>query len=73
MASLQKATVAFGACLPRFMARWAYTIPFFIYKKLTQKEGVSVWYRNSLAFDDFVFGYSDIDFTLFSEGNLDFD
>lgn len=55
------------------MARWAYTIPFFIYKKLTEKEGVSVWYRNSLAFDDFVFGYSDIDFTLFSEGNLDFD
>jgi hypothetical protein len=33
---------------------------------------VKIWYRNSLAYDDIVFGHSDVDLTYYSENSLSF-
>lgn len=73
LASGQKIASALSHLLPSFIERLFYLIPYWVFKTFNKRPNRMIWYRNSMAFDDLVFGHSDIDLTCYSEEPLNFE
>lgn len=65
----RKLAIALSALLPRSLQLSIYRFSFFLFKFLLIGEKGRLWYRNSLYFEDIVFGVSDIDMTFLQDEN----
>lgn len=68
---LQTLAVNLGKILPYKIGELFYLIPFWIFRLLLKSHSGTLWFRNSLAFKDIIFGFSDIDLTFYFESSFD--
>ncbi|MCR9202938.1 MAG: hypothetical protein NXH75_00030 [Halobacteriovoraceae bacterium] len=63
----QKIAIGTSVVLPRSIQLGIYRFCFSLFRRFISGEKGTLWFRNSLYFDEIVFGVSDIDMTFFQE------
>ncbi len=67
---LQRFTILIGPYIPFFLRHLFYLLPLIKVKIFVSLLGMQAWARNSVYFKEEVFGLSDLDITLYSQGRV---